>query len=363
MHIAVACGGTGGHVFPGLSVARALRARGHRVTLWLAGGTMEGGSIGGWDGPVETVRAFGFPTGLNPRSMRAAFALAAALLVCRRRMRRDRPEAVLAMGSYASVGPVLAARSLSVPSVLHEANAVPGRAVSFLSRFSDAVAVSFESARRFFPGRRVELTGFPVRNDLEGSFDPGVIRDDHFRLLAMGGSQGARRLNVLVPEAAARARDRGVPLQVIHLSGPVDEGEVRSFYQSRGVPHIVFGFLREIGKAYRAANFAIARSGAGACAELAACGVPALLVPLPASRRDHQVANARDLESAGAADVLLEKDATVDTVADRIELAFRDCGRTAAMRSAMLGKAHAGAAEKIAAVVEQVAGLRASTGR
>lgn len=363
MHIAVACGGTGGHVFPGLSVANALKARGHRVTLWLAGGVMEGGSVRGWDGPVETIRAFGFPTGLNLRSFRAAVSIVTASIACRRRMKKDRPDAIVAMGSYSSVGPVLAARSMLLPVVLHEANAVPGRAISFLSGFADAVAVSFSSAERCFKGLRVETTGFPTRSDLEGSFDPGTMIEGHFHLLVMGGSQGAHRLNVLVPQAVILLKDRGIPVQVIHLSGPDDEDEVRAIYRRENIPNMVFGFLREIGKAYRAADFAVARSGAGACAELAACGVPALLIPLPAARRDHQAHNARDLAEAGAADVLLEHDASPEVIADRLERVYRNPDLLAGMRVAMLGKAHTGAADRIADLVEQtVSGLRACPG-
>jgi len=145
--IAVSCGGTGGHVFPGLATAQALAERGRQVALWLSGKKVEAPSLAGWSGPVVSVPSEGFPSGFSLRSVRVTGSLLRAVWLCYRRMRRDPPDALLGMGSYSSVGPVLAARALRVPVVLHEANAVPGRAVLFLSRFADAVAIAFPEPR------------------------------------------------------------------------------------------------------------------------------------------------------------------------------------------------------------------------
>jgi UDP-N-acetylglucosamine--N-acetylmuramyl-(pentapeptide) pyrophosphoryl-undecaprenol N-acetylglucosamine transferase len=129
MKVAVACGGTGGHVFPGLATARELLSRGHEVTLWMTGRETEQSALRDWDGPVVQVPARGFPSGISLRSLQTAWKLAQAVRQCRKRMRQDRPDVLLAMGSYASVGPCAAARLLGVPIVLHEANVIPGRAV------------------------------------------------------------------------------------------------------------------------------------------------------------------------------------------------------------------------------------------
>ena len=148
MKIGIACGGTGGHIFPGLAVAEALRRRGHTVVLWLAGKPGEDLALVGWDGPIVTVYARGVSSHA-PRAMIATcFRLVRAVLQCRQSMRRFSPDVLLAMGSYASIGPVLAARWLNIPVVLHEANVIPGRAIRFLSRWAEAVAVGFEETRQ-----------------------------------------------------------------------------------------------------------------------------------------------------------------------------------------------------------------------
>ena len=210
MKIALACGGTGGHIFPGLATAEALRARAHAVTVWLAGKDGEAEAVREWSGPALTVPAEGLPAGLSPKAVRALWRLLGAIRRCGRIMDRDRPHVLLAMGSYASVGPVLAARTLGVPVVLHEANAVPGRAISFLARFADAVAVAFSSAAKLLRHDRVVFTGFPVRPDLDRRFDTGLLQTGCFTVLIMGGSQGAHRLNETACEALCRLHRAGI---------------------------------------------------------------------------------------------------------------------------------------------------------
>jgi len=354
MNIAVACGGTGGHIFPGVAVAEVLKKRGHAVTLWLAGRDVESGSTSGWDGPVISVKAAGFPSGFSFRAVAVAWRLFVAFLQCRGRMKGSRPDVLLAMGSYASVGPVLAARTLGVPVVLHEANAIPGKAISFLSRFSKAVAVGFKEAAPYLRRSPVVVTGFPVRTDLEGRFEGGVLKPQMFTVLVMGGSQGAHRLNEVVPQALIQAHEKGVPVQVVHLAGRQDAAEVRSRYDKAGVPAVVFDFLKEMGKAYTGAQVAIARAGAATCTELSVVGLPVLFVPLPNVSHDHQTANARAVESAGGADVVDERNLSVEWLAEYVEKLYRDPARLGAMRQKMKAAAGAGAAERIADLLESV---------
>lgn len=356
MRVAVACGGTGGHVFPGLATARVLRERGHDVTLWLSGRSVEQISVSDWEGPVERVQAEGFQKG-GGRAFAAVRMLALAVMTCRRRMRTSRPQVILGMGSYASVGPVVAARLLGVPAVVHEANVVPGRAVGFLSRLGASVGLTFAATRKYLPRPRVEVTGLPVRRALGGEFEAGVLDAGAFTVLIMGGSQGARRINESGSAAVCALRGRGVPVQVVHLCGR-DQGAdaLRSAYAAAGVPALVFEFLREMGKAYAAADLAVCRSGASSCMELASFGVPAVLIPLPTAVRDHQVANAREMESVGAAMCLPEAHLTVDGLADLVEELRRDAPRRRAMSEAMRRMAQPDAAERLADLVEKVAG-------
>ncbi len=348
MRIGVTCGGTGGHMFPGIATAEALRQRGHEVALWLSGREVEASSVQGWSGPV-------FQNALDHHHpLKIACQMAAAVFRCRRQMRGFKPDALLAMGSYTSVAPVLAARWCGVPVVLHEANAVPGAAITFLSRFARVTAITFPSARDFLPKCRTDLTGFPLRNDLlaggEPFFPPGV-----FTVLVMGGSQGAQRLNELAADAIIALHKAGVAVRALHLSGRRDEEKVRGKYVAAGVPHLVFGFLDDMARAYRSADMAISRSGAASCTELALCRVPALLVPYPHARRDHQAANARAMAATGGMAMALEEDLTADTLAAHIRQRKEAPAELAAMRAALQKTAVTGATARLAALVESTA--------
>ena len=309
-----------------------------------------------WDGTVISLRACGFPSGLSPRSAVVAVRMLGVVGACRRRMRTERPQILLAMGSYASVGPVLAARRWRVPVVLHEANVVPGRANAWLSRFASAVAVTFDGAASRLPRVRVVKTGLPLRSDLDTRFPDGALQPGMFNVLVMGGSQGAHYLNTTVPQAIADLAREGVVLQVIHLAGQADQRSVREFYAARGVPARVFAFLGEMGKAYGAADFAISRAGAAACMELAACRVPALLIPFPYARAGHQMANARAVESAGGAFVLDQATASTAKITAQLRSAAGNRDVLDGMRKALDALAVPRAAEKLADLVLGEAG-------
>jgi len=310
MNIAVACGGTGGHVFPGLATAHELLRRGHDVTLWLTGRDTEQAALRDWDGPVVQVAARGLPSGVSLKSLGAAWHLARAVRRCRALMRRNPPDVLLAMGSYASVGPCGAARLLGVPIVLHEANVIPGRAVRLFAGSAAAVAAGFEETRFHLRRGRITVVGLPLREELTEAAAalPPRARAVHspFRLLVAGGSMGAHRLNEVLVETLGRLKRAGVEIHVTHLTGVQDESAVRDGYRAAGVEADVIAFTKYLAPLYHAADLAICRAGASTCAELAFFGVPALFVPYPLAAMDHQTANARALEKRGAADVVEE---------------------------------------------------------
>ena len=310
MKIAVACGGTGGHVFPGVATAHELLHRGHDVTLWVTGRDTEQASLKDWDGPVVQVAARGLPSGVSLDSLRAVWHLARAVRQCRAHMRRDVPQVLLAMGSYASVGPCGAARWLGVPIVLHEANVIPGRAVRLFAGSAAAVAVGFEETRYHLPRGQLTVVGMPLREELTEAAHSLPPRNDDvhspFRLLVVGGSMGAHRLNEIMVETLGRLAKTGAKLHVTHLTGTQDETVVREGYRAAGVSADVIAFTKYMAPLYHAADLAICRAGASTCAELAFFGLPALFVPYPRAAMDHQTANARALEKRGAADVVDE---------------------------------------------------------
>lgn len=349
LHIAIACGGTGGHIFPGLATARVLRDRGHHVTLWLAGKDGEDTALQGWEGKIITIPSEGFQFGAL-RSVLTALRIARAVFRCWRIMLNRRPDIVLAMGSYASIGPCLAARLHKIPYILHEANAVPGRAVRLLAKKARAIAICFEETRYHLKGLHAVSAGMPLRPEINAS---GVrSQEEGFHLLVMGGSLGAHAINEMVSTAICELKNPA--FSVTHLTGSADEQNVAERYRSAGVNADVFAFTHDMVSLYKKASLAICRSGASTCAELGVFALPSLLIPYPHAASDHQTANARALEKFGAADVIRQDDMTVEWLKDYLSAQFADRGRLEKMsaRSAVR-KVPLNAAVILAGVVEE----------
>ncbi len=349
MTFIVACGGTGGHVFPGLAVARELKQRGHAVEVWFSGRAIEKSTLGSWGGPV-------FSTGARPLSLRTVPQVALAFFRCLRALKIKRPDVLLAMGSYASLPPVLAARLRHVPVVLHEANAVPGKAVDFLSRFAALTATSFEETAKWFPGRKVVCTGLPVRSDLTGQPRFKEIPEGVFTVFVTGGSQGARRVNALASQALCLLKQSGVTdFFVIHQSGVADEARVRADYEAAGVQAKVCAFLTEMGSAYASADLVICRAGASTCFELCLLGNPALLIPLPTAVRNHQDLNAEAIVRCGGADKAIQSELSARSLMRYIQNKKDHPAALTRMRQALKAVAVSGAAVRVADEMEKIA--------
>lgn len=354
MKAIVACGGTGGHAFPGLAVAEELLRRGHDVSVWSAGRDIESSVMKRWTGNA-------FATGARQLRLRNAPALLASLFRCRRAMRSAKPDVLLAMGSYSSLPPVLAARSCGVPIVLHEANTVPGKAVEFLSRFATAVATSFEMTAKLLPRAKTFLTGLPVRADISAGRRFEFIPAGAFTVFVTGGSQGAHAVNELMRDAlvavGAEVAKRGAsrPLYVIHQTGARDETSVRTAYAAAAVPARVRAFEDSMAAAFASADLVVARAGASTCFELAACGKPALLIPLPSALRDHQRYNAEAFAARGAADVGLQSALSVRQAARYVLHKYDNPESLRSMAAAMRGLASPDAAGKVADLLEKAA--------
>ncbi|MGN0852154.1 MAG: UDP-N-acetylglucosamine--N-acetylmuramyl-(pentapeptide) pyrophosphoryl-undecaprenol N-acetylglucosamine transferase [Kiritimatiellia bacterium] len=351
--IVVACGGTGGHAFPGLAVARELRARGHEVVVWDSGRSIESVVMTSWDGPV-------FSTGARPLNARNLFANLVAWFRCRREMGRFAPDALLAMGSYSSLPPVLAARSRHVPIVLHEANTVPGRAVDCLSRYARKVAVSFPETKDYLKACDVQLTGLPVRTEIAGQPRFGDVPHDAFTVFVTGGSQGAHRVNELMSQALVLVKGelakRGAPdrLFAIHQTGRNDEQMVAQAYEKAKIACRVRAFEQEMGRAFATADLVVARAGASTCFELALTGKPAFFIPLPSAKRDHQHFNAQSFVKAGAADEGIQNALTPRAIANFILHKMAHPEELARRSAAMRRIATPDAAAKVADILEAV---------
>lgn len=357
MKVVVACGGTGGHAFPGLAVAEELRLRGHEVVIWNSGRDIESSVMRSWDGPV-------FSTGAKQLKLANAFSILRSIIRCRREMSKAKPDALLAMGSYSSLPPVLAAKSRGVKIFLHEANTVPGKAVDFLSRFANVVAISFEETTRYMPGVKTVRTGLPVRSCMAEGKRFSFIPPDAFVVFVTGGSQGAHAVNDMLKEALVmlkRELDRrgdGAKraLYAIHQTGAADEAAVIAEYSKVSLPARVHAFENEMANAMASADVVVARAGASTCFELALCGKPALLIPLPTSMRNHQHHNADAFARRGAADEGIQADLSPKQVFRYLLDKYDHPERLARMSAKMKELAVPDAAARVADIVEGKAG-------
>jgi UDP-N-acetylglucosamine--N-acetylmuramyl-(pentapeptide) pyrophosphoryl-undecaprenol N-acetylglucosamine transferase len=365
MRVVIAGGGTAGHVFPGLAVGRELRARGHEVEFVGTERGLEARLVADAGFDFRPVPARPLKRELSVDTLTAPVVAASAVRACRPIVRDA--GAVLGMGGYVSVSSVLAARRERVPVVLHEQNAVPGLANRALGRLARAVALSFADAQDFFARAvRTVVTGNPVRPEIlavPGARDAltlaaarhlGLERDRR-TVLVFGGSLGALHLDRATSGAVRLLRDRS-DLQVLLITGPDHLETVR-----RGIPEgaallvRLVGYLDRMDEAYAVADLVVARAGATTIAELAVCGLPALLIPYPYATGNHQEANARALQRAGGASLLLDDQLDAETLAERV-LSLIDHGeRLAAMRERSAAFGTADAAQRVADLILEVA--------
>jgi UDP-N-acetylglucosamine--N-acetylmuramyl-(pentapeptide) pyrophosphoryl-undecaprenol N-acetylglucosamine transferase len=269
-------------------------------------------------------------------------------------------QVVLGVGGYASFPTVLAARLLRIPAVIHEQNAYPGLANRWLGRMASAVALSFEAAAPFFPAGRVTVTGNPVRPEIRPG-DAGEARrrlqlaPGRFTILIFGGSQGAHRINVGVAEALPRLAGQRGHIQFLHGTGERDLVRVRQAYEEGGFQARVEAFFQDMAMAYAAADFIIARAGAGTIFELAAVGKPALLVPYPHAANDHQRLNAEVMVRAGAAWTVPDAYCDGQRIAASLQAALEKPELLARMGEQARSLARPDAALRIVDLLERVA--------
>jgi UDP-N-acetylglucosamine--N-acetylmuramyl-(pentapeptide) pyrophosphoryl-undecaprenol N-acetylglucosamine transferase len=285
---------------------------------------------------------------------RFALALAEAI----RLFHRERPDVLVALGGFAAAAPGLAARLLHIPLVILEQNTIPGRVNRLLSRWAREIHSQFDEARNYFRESPATFThsGSPLRQPfLELAAEKPCFGD---ALLVMGGSQGSRRLNEIMAEAARRIVGE-TGCRLIHVAGPEHAAHIRSLYQRSGVAAEVYGFHNHMQELYRRSRLVVCRSGAVSLAELAAAGLPAVLVPLPTAMDDHQRLNAMALELAGAAISYEETTARTDTFTPTVVNLWRDNRRRQAMAEAMRAGVRPQAGQEIAhAILKLIKSLK-----
>src|SRR6266513_689303 len=328
MNAVIACGGTGGHLFPGIAVAEVLRERGHDVMLLVSEKDIDALALSGRENfRVEKLPTVGLPSPFSPAFFGFLRRFYESLALCRSIYRTFKPQVVLGMGGFTSTAPVLAGRIRGIATFIHESNAVPGKANRLTARMVRAVMLGFKECALFFPKVRTEVTGTPVRNELvhldrQPARQKLGMREDLTTLLVMGGSQGASAINQAMIKSLPFLN--GVPLQVIHLSGGRDERLVSDNYRRENVPAYVAAFHHRMEEVYSAADLLVARAGAASLAEFAAFSLPGILIPVPYATDDHQTRNAEIYARAQAAILLKESEVSGELLARKIRELIQD---------------------------------------
>jgi UDP-N-acetylglucosamine--N-acetylmuramyl-(pentapeptide) pyrophosphoryl-undecaprenol N-acetylglucosamine transferase len=375
VRVLIAGGGTGGHLYPGIALARELLRRDGSTEVTFVGTAqgIEATVVPREHFALDLIRVAGLKGKSRLVRARGFLLLPVAAADAWRVLSKRRPDIVIGVGGFAS-GPVVAlAAARGYPTMLLEQNALPGITNRLLARVVRAAAVNFEAALAYFP-----RTGFVAGNPVRPEFFPAGSEEKHDasarpfdsvdsaggvnlaqgRVLIFGGSQGAHAINVAMVEAASRLAASGIRLAITHQTGERDLDLVRAAYADAGLAARVEAFIYEIDREMKAADVVICRAGATTLAELAASGTPAILVPLPTATDDHQRRNAEVVARAGAAVALEERELTGDTLAAAITTLVGDAERRRRMAIAARQLARPDAAQRIADRVEQLA-LRA----
>ncbi len=348
--MALACGGTGGHLFPGLAIGQEFLHRGGDVLLLVSEKEVDQQGVKSAVGmKVATLPAVAFSRSQGFRFLRAFWkSFFAAKVVFRSRP----PQAVLAMGGFTSAPPILAGKTCGAGTFLHESNTIPGKANRWLARLVDQIFVGFPSAASRFATQTTVVTGTPVRPQFQPA-DASACRlalglaPQRPVLLIMGGSQGASGVNGLVLQTLPYLTASAPELQFLHLTGGHELEAVRAAYAAHHCKAVVLPFLTEMELALGAAAVAISRAGASSLAELAAMRLPAILIPYPAAASNHQFHNARALVDAGAALLLEQKEASGERLAGLVLKLLQDQAAAAAMREELVRWHSPQAAEQI----------------
>ena len=357
--VVLAAGGTGGHIFPARALAMALLARNHTLALVTDG---RGGDFGDTTAHivVHRISAAQFGRGVFETSKGLA-ALGCGLIQAGRILRRLAPGVVVGFGGYPSVPTMVAARRTGLPTILHEQNAILGRANRLLAPRVVRIATSFPvvGGVRDEDAGKVVLTGNPVRPDIAAQrnspYAPPHDRTAPIRILVLGGSQGARILSDVVPAALAKLAD-GRRLSITQQCRAEDLDRVRAAYHEYGLHAELAAFFDDMGQRLGAAHLVICRAGASTVAELTAAGRPAILVPYPHATDDHQTANAQAIEDAGGGWVMSQDAFTAELLAARLDSLFGEAETldTAAARARAAGLP--AAADRLADQVELLLG-------
>jgi UDP-N-acetylglucosamine--N-acetylmuramyl-(pentapeptide) pyrophosphoryl-undecaprenol N-acetylglucosamine transferase len=346
LSVIIAGGGTGGHIYPGIAIAREFKRRNADTQILFVGTSrgLETKIIPREGFNLELIEVAALKRVGLIRRVKSLLMLPKSFLQVRSLIKQVRPDVVIGVGGYASGPVVLMAALMEVPTLVAEQNALPGFTNRTLARFVKAAAVSFEETRRFF-GEKAEITGNPVRADF---FDvpikhPGAV----IHVLITGGSQGARAINEAVIGALPLLAEERERLSFTHQTGENDFYRVRDAFEGSGLKAEVKPFIEKMVDEFARADLVISRAGATTVAELAAAGKPAIMVPFPFAADDHQRKNAEAIERAGAGRMILQAELTPERLAKELLWLIRDPQQLVRMAEASKSLGHPDAAKKV----------------
>lgn len=351
MFFLVAGGGTGGHVIPGLAVAKELRARGHEVLFVGTERGMEAKLVPAEGFAIEWISIGGLNRVGAVQKAKTLVQLPLAVLRVMGVIGKRKPAAVFSMGGYVAGPAVLAARLKGVPVVLMEPDAQPGMTNRKFGAFAAKALICFPEAEKWFPKGRTELTGLPVREEF---FHIPAKTAGPFTVLITGGSRGARTLNRAAQSSWPLFRESGLGMRILHQCGAEAHLELEKGFREAGLDGEVVPFYKDMAAAFAQADLVVCRSGAGSVSELAAAGKPSILVPFPYASNDHQLRNAESMARAGAARVVLDKEMTGETLFAEVESLAQNPDGLKKMGEAARGLGRPGAAKRAADILVAV---------
>ncbi|MFE2209693.1 undecaprenyldiphospho-muramoylpentapeptide beta-N-acetylglucosaminyltransferase [Streptomyces rubiginosohelvolus] len=369
LSVVIGAGGTGGHIYPGLALAEALRRSDPDAVISFIGTErgLETALIPAAGYRLHTVDMIPFDPALGAKRFLLPAALLRSGAQARSVLRTQKAQVVVGMGGYPSAPAIVGAKMAGLPSVIHESNAVPGRANQFAARLTEHLTVAFDGSRAHLSGgERARTVGMPIAASL-AALDRPALREEARRafripegarvVLFNGGSLGAARLTAAAVGLAARWRGRG-DVHLLVKTGPAALAETRQKLIDAGAGPVAQAvpYLDRMDLAYAVADLVVCRAGSATIAELATTGVPAVLVPYPHAPGDHQTHNARVLSDAGAAHLVPDAETTADRLAEIVDPLLADPARLAAMGRAADPGHHARAADLLAETVIRLAG-------
>ena len=320
MKVLIACGGTGGHLFPGMALAEAFEEKVPGVEIVFVGTArgLEKNVLSKTKWRLEMMQVASLADKKGFKKITASAGLLRSFTQSFSLLKKERPDLVVGTGGYASGPVVMTAALMKKPTLVLETNAIPGLTNLCLKHFVDAVVTAYPGMEKYFGNKKTKCFGIPVRKNILHSAKRVTSREPRVTIFIFGGSQGSKRINEAVAAALPYLREMKDAIHFIHQIGrAASKTEYEKYYRDNGFSAEVYPFIEQMAPFYAKTDFAICRSGAGSLAELAAMKIPAILIPYSHAARGHQEANARSLEKGGGAKVLLDQEVNGETLAGK----------------------------------------------